>query len=336
MSYLTISLFSGGSERLEKVITYGFSIYLKIRKLCLMRFFPIDGRVLFLGTLTYFNILTSIIELYMKWIYLPIKVKGEVSVVWIWIILILYFIFLFFVKANFATIKGGIGEKRVNKLLSQLDPDMYKIYHDLYVTKDDHKTTQIDHIVVSPYGIFVIETKNYDGWIFGDEKSRYWTQVLYKRKEKIFNPIWQNTGHTKALEKYLNLDSERFISIIAFSNQSTFKFKEEFKRTKVIHFRRLLQTIKQYDMTLLENDQLQKIKQNLDRLVITDRKEKSQVQKEHVQTVKQDVGKNKVTLIDRKKCPECGSELVIRRGKYGSFTGCSSYPKCRYTRRMRN
>ena len=39
-------------------------------------------------------------------------------------------------------------------------------------------STQIDHIIVSVHGIFVIETKNYKGWIYGNEKQRQWTQVF--------------------------------------------------------------------------------------------------------------------------------------------------------------
>jgi hypothetical protein len=57
--------------------------------------------------------------------------------------------------------------------------------HDITIPSVKGKTTQIDHVVVSEYGVFVIETKNYTGWIVGDEKSDYWTQVIYKRKERL-------------------------------------------------------------------------------------------------------------------------------------------------------
>ena len=62
---------------------------------------------------------------------------------------------------------------------------------------------QIDHVVVSRKGIFVLETKNYTGWIFGNENSQNWTQVIYKRKEKFYNPIWQNFDHIQALKEFL-------------------------------------------------------------------------------------------------------------------------------------
>jgi len=69
-------------------------------------------------------------------------------------------------EKKFATIKGSYGERKVNKILSKLDPTVYEIYHDLYVPTEKNKTTQVDHVVASPYGIFVIETKHFDGWIF--------------------------------------------------------------------------------------------------------------------------------------------------------------------------
>lgn len=61
-------------------------------------------------------------------------------------------------------------------------------------------TTQIDHVLVSRYGVFVIETKNYSGWIFGEAKSSQWTQVIYKRKSRFQNPLRQNYKHIKAVQ----------------------------------------------------------------------------------------------------------------------------------------
>lgn len=75
-----------------------------------------------------------------------------------------------YLKVNFATIKGRVGEANVNRILERLIKDVYKIYHDVYVPNGEGGTTQVDHIVTSPYEIFVIETKHYKGWIFGKEK----------------------------------------------------------------------------------------------------------------------------------------------------------------------
>jgi len=79
-------------------------------------------------------------------------------------------------------INGFLGEKSVSLILSRLDPTKYKILNDVML-QINGRTTQIDHIVISNYGIFVIETKNYKGWIVGKEFDIYWRQVIYKRKE---------------------------------------------------------------------------------------------------------------------------------------------------------
>ena len=91
------------------------------------------------------------------------------------------------------TVKGAIGEMRVSRILGKLDSQSYHIFHDTYLPRPDGKgTTQIDHIVVSPFGIFVIETKNMKGWIFGNKGSRQWTQSLPGgNKFKIQNPLHQ-------------------------------------------------------------------------------------------------------------------------------------------------
>lgn len=252
------------------------------------------------------------------------------------ILLAILFLLLFYVKTNIATIKGSYGERQVNKILSNLDEETYKIYHDLYLPTENDKTTQVDHIVTSPYGIFVIETKHLDGWIFGSEKNKYWTQVIYKRKEKLFNPIWQNAGHIKALENYLVLDKKLFSSIIAFSTQSTFKFKEEFNRANVIQFPELHKTIKEHTLQVISENDLQTINRQLDKLVIVDKKDKKRVSADHINRIKLDRQKEKIPYFDKSKCPKCHSDLVKRSGKYGSFMGCSNYPKCRYTKKLAN
>ena len=84
-------------------------------------------------------------------------------------------------------VKGRIGETIVSVgALKRLDPKIYRVFNDVVLPRPDGKgTTQIDHVVVSPFGIFVIETKNYGGWIFGDEDSRYWTQTIYGKKSRF-------------------------------------------------------------------------------------------------------------------------------------------------------
>ncbi|WP_318614636.1 NERD domain-containing protein [Sporosarcina sp. YIM B06819] len=240
-------------------------------------------------------------------------------------------------KLKFPMIKGAVAEWRVNRILSALGPN-YSIYHDLYVPNGDRGTAQVDHVVTSPYGIFVIETKHFQGWIFGKEDQRYWTQVIYKRKEKMFNPIWQNYGHVQALKNYIgNEDSAYFQSIIAFSSQSTLKFEDRFKSARVIQFPQLIQVIKEWNIYRISDFELREINRKLEGILIEDKKVKKIIRKQHVQTIqtnrKEKVRKEKES-IQRNTCPKCKSELSLKTGKYGDFYGCSSFPKCRFTREV--
>nr|WP_238589650.1 nuclease-related domain-containing protein [Pseudomonas toyotomiensis] len=100
--------------------------------------------------------------------------------------------------------KGQIGELLVRLFAHwQLDKQTYRRLHNVNLNTPDG-TTQIDHVFLSPYGIFVLETKNMSGWIFGSEKQAQWTQKLYKRTFKFQNPLRQNYKHLKALEAFLN------------------------------------------------------------------------------------------------------------------------------------
>jgi hypothetical protein len=84
-------------------------------------------------------------------------------------------------------------------------------------------TAQIDHVLVADTGIFVIETKHYSGWIFGDPDASQWTQVIYKKKTKFPNPIRQNHGHVKALQGLFTLPEVNFIPLVVFSGSAEFK-----------------------------------------------------------------------------------------------------------------
>jgi len=84
-------------------------------------------------------------------------------------------------------------------------------------------TTQIDHVLVADTGIFVIETKHYSGWIFGDPQERQWTQVIYRKKSRFQNPLHQNYGHIKTLQSLFDLPVEHFHSVVVFTSDAEFK-----------------------------------------------------------------------------------------------------------------
>lgn len=86
------------------------------------------------------------------------------------------------------------------------------------------KTTEIDLIMIHEKGIFVFESKNYSGWIFGSTDQLNWTQSLQNGyKNKFYNPIRQNRTHIKALAEYLERPVSDFVSYIVFSERCTLK-----------------------------------------------------------------------------------------------------------------
>jgi hypothetical protein len=113
---------------------------------------------------------------------------------------------------------GKRGENFVSRKLLELDSKHYKVLGDLMLPSlGNTNTTQIDHIVVSDFGIFCIETKSDSGWIFGNARQQHWTQVLYRYKKKFYNPLRQNYAHIKAVEaivspKYQKVPIRGFIA----------------------------------------------------------------------------------------------------------------------------
>ncbi|MEK4131125.1 NERD domain-containing protein [Solibacillus sp. FSL W8-0474] len=246
--------------------------------------------------------------------------------------------------------KGAVGERRVSKLLESLGEEAM-IFNDLYIPKKDGEMTQVDHVLLSAYGLFVIETKNYKGWIFGGETQRNWTQTIYKKRSRFYNPVMQNNTHLKALQHHLNMDVPVH-SIIVFSDAATFKFKEPFQTAHVIQTKHLKRTIEQYKTQEISAEQLIRISKLLNALIPKTKQQKNEIKKQHLEHVKEIVNSKKKKVnavktepitIDRvvmepasstsvDTCPKCGSNLVLRNGKYGSFYGCNGFPKCRYTR----
>ena len=219
--------------------------------------------------------------------------------------------------------KGEIGEKRVASILKKLPEDKYKVINNLLVQNNGY-TTQIDHIVISVYGIFVIETKNYKGWIYGGENSENWTQNIYGKKYQLRNPIHQNFGHIKAIKNILHeYPGLPYISIIAFSRNASLGVSAN---TPVIYWNQILPVIYQFGNRVLTERQIEM----LANLLLAFNRDSKENRKEHVKSVRANIQKRRET-INSGKCPRCGGNLVRRYGKFGSFYGCSNYPKCRYT-----
>lgn len=122
---------------------------------------------------------------------------------------------------GFAT-KGETGENYIEMQLLNLNIPK-KIIRNAYIPYKGG-TSEIDLILITEYGFYVIESKNYSGWIFGSQNNYMWTQSLNRNsKYKFYNPILQNKNHIEALSNYLNMDLKKFHSFIVFGSNSEFK-----------------------------------------------------------------------------------------------------------------
>lgn len=220
-------------------------------------------------------------------------------------------------------LKGAFGETIVSWLLSHLPKDQYKVIHNIML-KTERGTSQVDHVVVSIYGIFVIEVKNYNGWIIGTENSSQWTQIIYKKKSHFKNPIHQNFGHVKAIEALLRDETIPIFPIVTFAGDA--KLKVTVQTAKVVKYGDLNDTIKGLSTEKVMDESRMN---DIEKLLQTSNVDSVQNRKMHVKTINEKKDKIKAGI-----CPRCGGKLVERSGKYGKFIGCSNYPKCRYTEKL--
>lgn len=219
--------------------------------------------------------------------------------------------------------KGLFGELLVRlsaKFL--LDPKEYRAIHNVTLKTPDG-TTQIDHVFVSRFGVFVVETKNYSGWIFGDENQAMWTQKLFKINNKFQNPLRQNFKHIKALEFFTCLPLEKFHSVIVFVGGSEFKTKMP---QNVVCAGGYISYIKSKTNPILSSSEVEAVYSAIstDRLVPS-----LATNREHVANVQRRLDPDAP-----RSCPKCGAAMVLRTVKSGDkagskFWGCSAFPNCR-------
>ena len=217
---------------------------------------------------------------------------------------------------------GQQGESKTKRdIWLSLSSKTYERVHDLIIPSKNG-TTQIDHLIISQYGLFIVETKNLTGWIFGAERQANWTQSLYGDKYSFQNPLRQTFRQKKILAEYLGVPESCINTVIYFVGKCTFKTDLP---PNVINGG-LGRYIKSFEDPILADQELEMITFKVKSLL----EETSLTGAAHIQS-----------LSDRHNstdaCPRCGSGLVERTAKKGAragstFLGCSSFPKCRYTK----
>ncbi len=173
--------------------------------------------------------------------------------------------------------KGALGEIIVRALIGRDKEGKRRSFHG-FMFRDDFHTVEIDHIVINPYGVFVIETKSYSGKIYGHGNSETWTQYLGRSEFKIYNPIKQNRNHIVYLRK--RLKTNLFIdSVIVLTANSEKKITSP--SIPVIEPLQLRKHLKK-DVPRLNADQIEE----LHHIFKTVRKEDAVTKREHVKNVK--------------------------------------------------
>lgn len=225
-------------------------------------------------------------------------------------------------------LKGKAGEQFTANKLGWINFLGFKgkILRNIYIPKDNGETSEIDLIYITKKGIFVIESKNYSGYVFGSLDNQYWTITLNGGKgrtikNKLYNPIKQNRTHIKWLANYLK-EEIPLLSAIVFSDRSRFKGLDfdDTDELFICHRKNLTIEIGKRWFKLpdvLSEEKIGEIFNKLEPLTNQDINTKQQ----HIDDIK----------VKQNLCPKCGGELVKRKGKYGYFIGCSNYPKCTFT-----
>lgn len=150
-------------------------------------------------------------------------------------------VFAIWSKRTYARRRGDWTESKVAKQLAKLPKDEYIVLNDLMLPTS-YGTTQIDHVVLSLYGVYVIETKNYTGTLIGNEKSEQWEQNINGFMYKTANALRQNKAHIAAIRSHASVQANVPIhNIVVFANATKFDiFHEE---GEVIYINELIPTI---------------------------------------------------------------------------------------------
>ena len=248
--------------------------------------------------------------------------------------------------------------------LSRLKKKEFIVINDLLLPTANGKTSQVDHVVISTRGIFVIETKNHAGRITGSEQAQYWQQHLSSQSRSFYNPILQNRSHLRAVRRHLpKLDSEVFFTMVVFSEawrldvkaddiiiqrailpdrhiKRTLIPEEEVKRHWWCPWRRkvVLDTHKMVTRLdgmvkeilrqprVISRDSVRELAERLIAVNVTDRSTRKEHTDYAIRTSKDATGS-----ILKGQCPRCGAKLIVRKSDRGEFAGCANYPKCRFT-----
>lgn len=234
--------------------------------------------------------------------------------------------------------KGGLGEQ-LTKFVAKIDIPETLVLHDVLIDGGEGQTSQIDLLLIGEKGIYVVEVKLYpDARVYGDCKKSKWYYYKGGKKYDIYSPYKQNQNHIKYLKEFLKDFGEvPYFSVLAI-------LCDDFKITSInddpenptavvlsglLHLRKAVQALAEGKPTVFSEER----KQAVFNYIQEHQYEGKEIRREH----KENVIAIKAAKEEEEKenlCPYCKTPLVLRKGKFGEFYGCSGYPKCKYTRKL--
>jgi restriction system protein len=221
------------------------------------------------------------------------------------------------------------GERTVSRRIQSLiatNPE-YKIFNNV-ILRTPYGTTQIDHVLLSPYGIFVIETKDFNGWIFGQPNEKRWTQslrrgysLLSRLNQHTFqfqNPLRQNDKHVEAVQNFLGVKLSSVFNVVVFVGDSTFMRDMP---ANVMELDGLLPYIQSRNQAIFTNETVTWFSERLQNYINL----ASPTEEDHIKNLREN--------LRGPICPRCGKRMVVRIARNGpdtgsKFWGCANYPRC--------
>lgn len=215
--------------------------------------------------------------------------------------------------------KGDRGENVVARILGDTIIGEQYVLNDILFRNEAGKSCQIDHIYINKFGIWVIETKNYSGYIYGGEKQREWTQELASGNiiNTFYNPIKQNATHIYHLSKYLEV-KDVFQNVVVFLSDADIS---DITSSNIYSISELSSIKNKKTNIDLSADKMEYYYKRILEL----KNNKTISKKEHIKNIHK-----MQTQLKQGICPRCGGKLVLRNGKYSQFYGCSNFPTCRF------
>lgn len=217
------------------------------------------------------------------------------------------------------TLLGESGELLVEQAIGVTQPGKQYVLNN-YAAYHEGKTFEVDHIVINPRGIFVLETKNWAGEVFGAEDDEMWKQChgrgRYAKEDNHPNPIKQNSGHAYHIRQILGGKYE-VNPLVVMANDNAGRILSD----KIVNLCELAPYLDIFGPTIYSVSEMEQIYD-----ILTEYQMRNGVSHdEHVRTIE----RNR-ELVAKGVCPACGGKLVLRRGQNGDFWGCENYPDCKF------